>query len=49
MLLPFAREAGIPEVHLPMYAGASRFLFARKEDIAVRERGGPAAARLSPT
>jgi SAM-dependent methyltransferase len=29
-LEPFAREAGVPEEHVPLFAGASRFLLARK-------------------
>lgn len=29
-LEPFAREAGVPEEHLPLFAGVTRFLLARK-------------------
>ena len=29
-LEPFAREVGVPEEHVPLFAGASRFLLARK-------------------
>jgi SAM-dependent methyltransferase len=29
-LEPFAREAGVPEEHVPLFAGATRFLLARK-------------------
>ncbi|MGH7615160.1 MAG: hypothetical protein ACREMW_14110, partial [Gemmatimonadales bacterium] len=36
-LEPFARDAGVPEEHVPLFAGATRFLLARR---GTSRRGG---------